>query len=136
MITLEKFYLGRDRAFASELTPELHRNAIDTVERANRLLAAYTAATGDRRPRGVTSGWRPPTVNSRTANAAPHSQHMLCRAIDIADASRTLSPWLLEEEGQLALIDCELWLEHPSATPTWVHVQTVPPRSGRRVFMP
>jgi hypothetical protein len=29
-----------------------------------------------------------------------------------------------------------LWIENPMWTPTWVHLQIVPPHSGRRIFVP
>jgi len=29
-----------------------------------------------------------------------------------------------------------LWMEDPQWTPTWLHVQTIPPRSGHRVYIP
>jgi hypothetical protein len=34
------------------------------------------------------------------------------------------------------LAEIGLWLEHPISTPRWCHVQTVPPKSGKRVFTP
>lgn len=135
MITLKEFYMGRDATHASELTDEIRSNALVTVERANKLLALYVEATGDARPRRVNSGWRPPAVNTAIGGAR-RSNHTLGRAIDIADASRALKRWLVTPAGQVALIECGLWMEHPDATPTWVHVQIVPPRSGSRVFWP
>jgi len=135
VITLKEFYMGRDATHASELTDEIRSNALVTVERANKLLALYVEATGDARPRRVNSGWRPPAVNTAIGGAR-RSNHTLGRAIDIADASRALKRWLVTPAGQVALIECGLWMEHPDATPTWVHVQIVPPRSGSRVFWP
>lgn len=136
MITIEQFFMGRDKTYASELTQEIRDNAAETVDRVNRLIAIYVDQTGDARPRKVTSGWRPPAVNAGVANAAKRSNHMLGKACDVADASKSLKIWLMTEAGQIALEDCGLWIEHPSATPTWAHFQTVPPKSGRRVFHP
>lgn len=136
MITLEGFYMGRDAQFERDLTDEIRANAAIMVERANKLLGRYVAATGDARPRRVTSGWRPAAINANVPGAAPRSNHMLGRAIDIADASKSFKQWLMTPAGQAALVECELWMEHPDATPTWVHVQIVPPRSGNRVFRP
>lgn len=136
MITLKQFFNGRDVQYASELTPEMLAAAATVVLRANKLLALYVEATGDQRPRGVTSGWRPAAINANVPRAAKRSKHMVCCAIDIADASKTLKKWLMTEAGQKALVECELWMEHPDATPSWVHVQSVPPQSGRRVFLP
>lgn len=136
MIQLEQYWMGRDRAYAKDLTDEIKANAAETIKRANRLIAIYQKATGDTRPRSVNSGWRPPAVNSLTPGAAKKSKHMLGQALDIADASKTMKAWLMTAAGQKALVECELWMEHPDATPTWVHVQIVPPGSGNRVFRP
>ena len=42
----------------------------------------------------------------------------------------------LLDNADTVLKDLGLWLEHPAATKGWAHVQTKPPRSGRRVFYP
>lgn len=136
MINESQFWMGRDKTHSSELTEEIRKNAVETIKRANALIAIYEKTTGDSRQRGVTSGWRPAAINAKTANAAKKSNHMLALAVDIADSSRTMKTWLMSAAGQAALVECGLWMEHPDATPTWVHVQTVPPRSGRRVFVP
>lgn len=136
MIELAQYWMGRDRAYSTDLTDEIRANAAETVKRANRLIAIYQKATGDVRPRGVNSGWRPAAVNAATPGAAKKSNHMLGRALDISDASKAMKVWLMTPAGQQALVECELWMEHPNATPAWVHVQIVPPASNRRVFVP
>lgn len=136
-ITLALYWMGRDKKYASELTPEIVANATEMCKRANALLALfYMANPGEKTDRGVNSGWRPPAVNAAIKNAAKKSNHMLAKAIDIADADGKLDAWLMTDAGQKALEDIGLWMEHPSATRGWCHVQTVPPRSGRRVFHP
>lgn len=128
MITLDDYYMGRDQRYPHELTDELCRNAALVVERVNRLLARAGMA------RAVNSGWRPAAVNGAVVGAARHSKHLTCEAIDIADEDGALAAWcmahleVLEELG--------LWLEHPAATPSWCHLQIVPPASGNRVFEP
>jgi len=136
MIELQQYWMGRDRSYPKELTDDIRANAAETVKRSNSLIAVYQKATGDYRPRGVNSGWRPSQVNAKTSGAAKKSRHMTGQAIDIADASKSMKIWLMTPAGQQALVECELWMEHPDATPTWVHVQIVPPASGRRVFHP
>lgn len=136
MIELTQYWMGRDRTHSKDLTDEIRANAAETVKRANRLIAIYQKATGDVRPRGVNSGWRPAAVNAAIPGAAKKSNHMLGRALDISDASKTMKAWLMTPTGQQTLVECELWMEHPDATPAWVHVQIVPPASNRRVFMP
>ena len=128
MITLSDYFMGRDRSHAHELSEALCANASLTIERGNRLLARAAL------PGIVTSGWRPQAINAAIPNASPRSKHLSCQAIDLDDPQGALDAFclcnlpLLEEIG--------LWLEHPEATPGWCHLQVVPPRSGRRVFMP
>ena len=120
--------MGRDRSHAHELTDELRANAALTIERANALLR-HAALAGM-----VSSGWRPHAINAALPNASPRSKHLSCQAIDLDDASGALDAWCM---GNLAVLEAiGLWLEHPDATPGWCHLQVVPPRSGRRVFMP
>ena len=140
MIELADYYLGRDLTHGHLLGSDLRHNAGITVEVANKLLVL--AKTGGVRleasPRTggiVTSGWRPPDVNASTPGAALRSLHMQCRAIDLFDPAGDLDDWCLDN-ATTVLRDLGLWLEHPAATKGWCHVQTVPPRSGRRVFYP
>ena len=136
MITLEQFWMKRDKAYASDLTPEIVSNAQETVRRANELLNRFYEANPNAVRRGVNSGWRPPSVNAATKNAAKRSNHMLGKAIDIGDQDGALDKWLITEAGLTALVEIGLWMEHPNATPGWAHVQIVSPASGRRVFHP
>lgn len=137
MITLEQFYKGRDKQYSADLTPEIKTDAVETLRRANLLLDRFFAWNPEAtRDRGCNSGWRPPAVNAGTKKAAPKSNHLLGRAIDIGDDDEQLDTWLLTPEGQSALREIGLWMESPTATPRWCHVQIVPPRSGRRVFLP
>ena len=59
---------------------------------------------------------------------------MTGHAIDISDPEGDLDEWCLEHQDVLQTIG--LWMEHPSATKGWCHVQTIPPKSGRRCFYP
>lgn len=136
MITIEQFFMGRDKTYAKELTDEIKANAAETVRRANLLLERFYKANPQAHKRGVNSGWRPSAVNASTKNAAPKSHHMTGKALDIGDDDEMLDTWLMTTAGQKALEEIGLWMESPKATPRWAHVQTVPPRSGRRVFAP
>jgi len=80
------------------------------------------------------SGWRPPSYNSKVPNAAPHSKHMTGEAIDVADPLGELGKWCLANEKYLE--DFKLWCEDVNHTKTWVHFQSVPPKSGKRFFIP
>ena len=75
-------------------------------------------------------------INGTTPGAAVNSKHMTCQAIDLHDADGEVDDWLMTTIGQAMLRDIGLWHEHPAATKGWAHVQTVPPRSGRRTFYP
>ena len=134
-INLAAFYMGRDIEFADQLTGEIQKNAIETVARVNRLLALGGFVAYDQ----VNSGWRPPAVNDATSNSGKNSRHLYGQAVDVGDASRELAKWVYTHQDFLA--ETGLWCEHPDWTWSrhgnhWVHFQTVPPGSGRRVFIP
>lgn len=141
MITLADYFMGRRELYPGVCTPEIEREAAITAQKASDLLtqAKTYGVTLDVNPKTgtvVSSGWRPPAVNASTPNAAPNSKHMTGQAIDIYDPDGDLDDWLMSGEGQAALMGLGLWHEHPSATKGWAHVQTIPPRSGRRTFYP
>lgn len=127
-ITLREYYKGRDATHASELSDSIRRNAEVTVRLVNDLLAIMGGG-----PVIVSSGWRPSAIN-KAAGGAAKSNHMLGRAVDLADADGKIDAWCLEHLDVLE--ECDLWLEDPASTPTWCHLQTVAPGSGRRVFRP
>jgi len=129
VLTLADYFMGRDASHAGELTAELLINARTMVDRANGLLKLVGIAQGM-----VNSGWRPHSINTVTANASPRSRHLTCQAVDLRDTDGVLDVWCMRNLHALEVLG--LWLEHPDATPGWCHVQTVPPRSGRRVFDP
>ena len=134
MITLDDYWMGRDKTHTADLTAEIQHNAEETVRRANMLLSEFRFDTHDTEIRKVNSGWRPPDINAATRGAAQRSRHMTGQAIDIADPEGDLDEWCLTHGETLARIG--LWQEHPSATKGWCHVQTVAPKSGNRVFYP
>jgi len=139
MITLEQYWMGRDVTHATAMTPQIERNAFDTVERANKLLIlargfGIDTQVDQRTKSNCSGGWRPPAVNRITPGAALNSKHLDARAIDLYDPDGDLDEWLLANPKILK--DLGLWLEHPSATKGWSHVQTVAPKSGNRVFYP
>lgn len=133
--------MGRDQEHSADLTESVRNNAQFLLERVNRLLAKAAEANVEpdidvRTGTAVASGWRPKTVNDRTANAGKSSRHITGSAIDLRDSQpeRTLARWCLRN---LDLLDeIGLWMEDPQWTPTWVHLQAVPPGSGRRVYVP
>lgn len=62
------------------------------------------------------------------------SQHLSGNAADIWDRAGKLKAWAVKNVKVLE--ELGLWCEAPEATPTWLHVQTVPPKSGNRFFKP
>jgi hypothetical protein len=141
MITMTDYWMGRNVTHALSLTPQIEHEAQRTVELANKLLttAALHGVILPPHPvnhSSVSSGWRPPAVNAGTPNAAPNSKHMTGKAIDIYDPDGDLDNWLMTDKGTAALEAIGLWMEHPSATKGWTHLQTVPPGSNRRCFYP
>ena len=141
MIDLAQYLMGRDREFGHLLSVDMRREAGRTVELANALLvgAKLAGVSLDINPRTgsiVSSGWRPPAVNEGTTGAAPNSKHLTCHAVDLYDPDGDLDEWLLTDDGQRLMADLGLWHEHPAATKGWAHLQTLPPRSGRRTFYP
>lgn len=135
MIDLKAFYCGRDVTCSRELTDDIRRNAADMVVKANALLER----AGFAQVCTVNSGWRPRQINAATPNASATSHHLSGRAVDLPDPDRTLAAWCVNHLAVLGEIG--LWMEDPRWTydangEHWVHVQTVPPRSGNRVFVP
>lgn len=141
VITLGDYWMGRDREYPTAMSPDLEKRAQITVDLVNRLLlkagdAGVRIPVNQRTGSRLTSGWRPPTVNAGTPGAAPNSKHITGQAADIFDPEGDLDEWLMTDMGQQTLVQIGLWMEHPSFTKGWAHVQTVPPRSGKRVFYP
>jgi hypothetical protein len=136
MLTRKDFFKGRDVIYRSDLTPDIEANARLTLSRVNALLAWFYDLNSGAAMRGVNSGWRPPAVNRGVRNAAKSSHHLIGRACDLSDDDEALDKWCLSKDGQRIMADIGLWMEHPSATPRWCHLQTIAPRSGKRVFFP
>ena len=141
MISLTDYWMGRDKECPMAMSPGIEHNALVLIDLANKLLVLARArgVSIDINPRTgtpVSSGWRPPSINACTPNAAPNSKHMTGQAIDIYDPDGDLDNWLLAKDGQKAMADLGLWHEHPLATKGWAHVQSLPPRSGNRTFFP
>jgi hypothetical protein len=85
------------------------------------------------KPLSVSSGWRPGIFNKK-AGGANNSAHITCEAIDIHDADGEFAKWCLDNLDVLE--KAGLYMEDPSRTIGWVHLQTRAPASGKRVFLP
>lgn len=83
------------------------------------------------KPMIVTSGYRSPEHNA-LIGGAKNSSHLRCQAADFSDKDGKLKEFCL---ANLPLLQqCGLWMEHPSHTPGWVHLQIRPAK--QRVFLP
>lgn len=90
----------------------------------------------------ITSGLRTKADQIRiyTAKGIPESKipwgskHLTGAAVDIYDPDKKLQEWCLANIAELERI--QLWCEHFSATPNWVHFQIFSPKSGNRFFHP
>jgi len=92
-LKLADYYMGRDREYHHELTPELRANARETLRRVNRLLKRAGLA------RKISSGWRPAAVNATVPGAAKGSKHISCLAIDLEDRDGALDAWCNNPPG-------------------------------------
>jgi hypothetical protein len=145
MIIPADYFMGREARFPDELTDQIRDNVAELLGRVNLLLSwayadnvrpALDAHTGTH----VASGWRPKAINDATSNAATSSKHLTGEGIDLRDnGTRDLAIWCLAHESDLAEIG--LWMERPQWTHNppgqpWVHLQTIPPGSRRRYYVP
>lgn len=127
IITLEDYLMGRDVTYASDFTKGLKDSALVLLARTNHLLFKLGIKSAK-----VNSGWRPKTLNDSVLGASKTSKHITCEAIDISDIGHEIydkcqqNIEFLEARG--------LWLEHKQCTPTWLHLQTISPKSGNRFF--
>lgn len=121
----------KDRLNSDELTVEVKDNAIKLLNKINSLLEELGIKDVK-----VSSGFRPSSVNAATKGAAKKSLHMTGEACDIEDAGNKLSHLILTRPELLAKHG--LWLEDPTATPTWCHLDCSTKRKDRklRVFKP
>lgn len=130
--------------------PEYQANGDDIDRRISAVVTAFKSETGIELPPGYSSGWRPGEVNEITSNAAKRSTHLTANAGDKRDTiDGEFCWWCMRNEYRL--VQHALWMEHPVATllrawaraiagkrePTpWCHLQSLPPSSHRRIYMP
>ena len=125
----------RRKQYASDFTDEINNNAIVLLDKVNSLLGELGIKTGD-----VTSGWRPAAINSKTANAAKRSAHMIGKAVDLLDNDNQDLAKLVASRPDL-LRKYELFMEDMNSTrginQNWVHLDYMV-RSDRpnRIFIP
>lgn len=128
MISKDEILMGRDKQYPDDYTQEISDNIENLLKIINQIRTAYN------RPMIVASGWRPPSINEDTANAAKNSNHLKGLAVDIKDIDGSLWKWVLMNLGLMKRLG--VYLEDKRWTPTWVHFQIVPPKSKKRIYVP
>jgi hypothetical protein len=125
MITRDEVLMGRDKQYP--LTPELEHNLQELLRRLNLFRQMYA------KPMVVSSGYRPAGINKQVGGAK-NSAHVTCEACDFVDSDKQIRKFILENPSVLEV--CDLYCEDFQYTPTWVHLQIRPTRSGNRFFKP
>ncbi len=125
MITIQEFLMGRIKF--DDLSDTLKSNTNDLLVKLNKFRSKYG------KPMIVTSGYRPESVNS-SIGGAKKSAHIECQACDFSDKDGKLKEFILNNASILE--ECDLYMEHPDNTPTWVHLQSRKTKSGSRIFKP
>lgn len=129
MITLDDYLMGRQSQYAEELSDNnVIEHATVLLEQVNGFLSALNLKAK------VRSGWRPKEINQRVGGSLG-SYHIVGRAIDLSDNSGCLKK-VIETQSSL-LRTFNLWMEHPSKTPTWCHLDNGTRRDRlTRIFLP
>lgn len=132
VITIEQYWMGRDKQFPDLLSETVKQNAFAWVMHITTLLKLAEVDGIIRNE--LSSGWRPHIINDVTSNAAKKSSHIVGLGGDIKDPDRAFAQWCVNNTDKLAA--CGIWMEDPRWTPTWVHLQITPPKSGKRIYIP
>lgn len=131
MITWDDYMQGRDLQYSEECTDEVRANAWRTIDAMNNFFEVTHLTYS-----GVRSGWRPMEINQSLPGAnKKDSKHLKALACDLADEDGAIRKKCTEDNNAV-LKKLGLYMEHPETTPTWCHLQTVPPKSESVVFIP
>jgi hypothetical protein len=123
-----------------ELNPNNYPTDDATQANLNHLLDQMNAVrTAYGIPMIVNSGLRTQADQERINPSAPKSKHILGMAADINDKDGSLWTWVLTNLPLMKQLG--MYFEHPNWTHHsdghgWVHFQTCPPGSGKRIFIP
>ena len=128
---------GRDfryvPGYKEDWTPEIQKNAENLVLLVNSLFTEIEILTGKEITLNITSGWRPSKYNKEIGGAL-YSNHQKGLAIDLADLGNKKFNLLEINKGLLKMRG--MAMEHKSATRSWLHLQSVLPKSGNLIFYP
>lgn len=144
MITPEQYFASKPHDTEQEILAD------DLLTRVNALIAEAEASveftstdcqnTGTQisGSKGGTGdgGFRLPGATT----GSPRSSHKEAKGVDIFDPLDKLDEWLDKFEvgvgDNTKLAEHGLYRESPAMTPTWCHLSTRAPKSGRRTFNP
>jgi hypothetical protein len=116
-----------DASAPKNIPIEFIDTAMELVRRVNAVRQVYG------RPMIASSGFRSVSHNEKIGGAKK-STHCRGAAVDILDPTGSLADWVYRNEDVLEEIG--LWVESPQYTEGWVHFQSSPPKSGRRIYIP
>jgi len=123
MITPKEYLMGRDKDYPLDMQQAL--NMANLLSRLNHLFATLKIDAV------VSSGYRPSPLN-KTIGGAKTSTHTVCAGADIIDHDGSLGAMLAKNTKLLE--EYGLYLENPSFTKGWVHLDTKERKN--RVFTP
>lgn len=86
-----------------------------------------------KKPFVITSGVRSQTEQLLISPDHPHSYHVIGAAVDIKDDGRIFE-WCKDHKG--AVTELGIYLENERCDPGHLHIQILPPRSGKFIFNP
>lgn len=134
MISFNELIKGTSIA---DIPIEHQHNLEELLKKVNIIRAAYG------KPMTVTSGYRSMQDHLRIysqkgitdkSKIPMASNHLYGKAVDIGDADGKLKEWV---KANVAILEqAGLYCEDFAYTKTWVHFQIVPPKSGKRFFIP
>lgn len=110
------------------MDPATKQNLDELLIKINKVRQLYA------KPMTITSGLRSMADQQRINPKAPKSKHIMGQACDVLDIDKAIAKWC--HANVAALEEIGLWCEDTAYTKNWVHFQTVPPRSGKRFFIP
>lgn len=118
-----------------ELNPHSYPTTIEQQANLDKLLQALNTIRNTYAvPMIVTSGLRSEEDQARINPSAPKSKHLLGQAADISDKDGKFWTWCMNNMSLMEQLG--VYFEDKKSTPTWVHIQIVPPKSGKRIFLP
>lgn len=124
----------------SDIPQEFQRNLEVTRDRANELEKrsglSFTATSGFRSLQHHIDIYRTKALKEgrffSKLQVPLNSRHLTGEAVDIADPTGAIYKWAYENQNVLE--ELKLWCE--KGTKGWVHIQTKPPKSDNRFFLP